>query len=138
MPSPPAVLDHPGDVESEDMTWGDVVARLGGAHEVDVIVPAAGRPVVRVPIWLVAVDGVLYARSWKGAGGVWYRRALRHRTGSLGLDGAEHPVRFVPVTDPALDARIDQAYRDKYAGSPYAEAMVRPPATGTTLRVESA
>jgi hypothetical protein len=120
------------------MTWPDTVTRLGGAHEVDVVVPAPGRPEVRVPIWLVAVDGVLYARSWKGEGGVWYRRALRHGTGAVGLAGQEFAVRFVPVSDPVLEERIDEAYLSKYGGSPYAQAMVQAPAAGTTMRIDDA
>jgi len=119
------------------MAWdAGTAARLADAREVDVIVAAPGRPVVRAPIWVVAVDGDLYVRSWKGEGGLWYRRAHRYGTGSIAVAGREHPVRFFAAVDPALDVRIDQAYLHKYGDSPYAQAMVRPPATGTTMRLE--
>ncbi|GGK75884.1 DUF2255 family protein [Mangrovihabitans endophyticus] len=121
------------------MTWDTgIAARLSEAREVDVIVPAPGRAPVRVPVWLVAVGGELYLRSWKGEAGLWYRRALRYGTGALGLDGREHRVRFTAVAEPALDAGIDRAYREKYGDSRYAQAMTQPPATTTTMRVDPA
>ncbi|MDI6103033.1 DUF2255 family protein [Actinoplanes sp. NEAU-A12] len=121
------------------MPWeASIAADLAGAREIDVIVPAPERPVVRAPIWIVAVDGDLYVRSWKGEAGRWYRRAHRYGTGSLAMAGREHPVRFVPAAEPGLDARIDQAYLHKYGDSSYAPAMTRPPAAGTTMRVEPA
>jgi hypothetical protein len=122
------------------MTWDpDTAAELAQAREVEVVVPAPGSPAARTPIWIVAVDGDLYVRSWKGDSGHWYRRARRHHIGSIATAGREHPVRFVPVTGaPDLDAQIDQAYLNKYGSSPYAKEMTRPPAGGTTMRLESA
>ena len=121
------------------MPWeASIVAQLADTREVDVIVPAPGHPVVRAPIWIVAVDGDLYVRSWKGTEGRWYRRAHRHGTGSVAAAGSEYPVRFVPAAAPDLDTRIDRAYLDKYGDSSYARAMTRPPAAGTTLRLEPA
>ena len=121
------------------MTWDPgTAAQLATAQEIEVIVPAPGLGPVRAPIWIVAVDGELYVRSWKGDAGQWYRRARRHRTGSIATAGHEHPVSFVPVGAAELDARIDQAYLDKYGASSYANAMTRPPAAGTTLRLDPA
>lgn len=100
------------------------------------IVSAPDRPVVRAPIWIVGVGGDLYVRSWKGDQGRWYRRARRYGAGVLAVGGEEYAVRFVPVADAGLDAAVDEAYRGKYRHSPYAEAMTRAPAAGTTLRVE--
>ena len=121
------------------MTWQAATAReLADAMEVDVVVPAPGRPDVHTPIWIVAVDGELYVRSWKGDSGVWYRRAHRYRTGSVVVGGHEHRVRFTPAGEAGLDARIDEAYRAKYGRSSYTAAMTRPPATATTLRLDPA
>ncbi len=119
--------------------WDEkTVARLSEAHEIEVILTAPERPVVRTPIWVVAVEGALYVRSWKGAGGLWYRRAQRYGVGSISAEGIERAVRFVPIDEPELDAKIDDALLGKYADSPYAAAMTRPPATGTTMRLDPA
>ena len=60
------------------MAWeADTVRQLGDTDEIDIVVPAPGKPDVRTPIWIVAVDGELYIRSWKGDNGRWYRRAHR-------------------------------------------------------------
>nr|WP_296065371.1 DUF2255 family protein [uncultured Actinoplanes sp.] len=121
------------------MAWDNATARqLADAEEVVVAVPAPGRPEVRTPIWVVAVDGDLYVRSWKGENGLWYRRARRHGTGSVVADGQEHEVRFTAAGEPDVNARIDQAYQRKYGTSPYTEAMIRPPATSTTMRLDPA
>jgi hypothetical protein len=111
---------------------------LAGAREVDVVVPAPDRPDVRAPIWVVVVDGDLYVRSWKGDAGIWYRRASRYGTGSVFAAGRELPVRFTAVAERGVNARIDEAYLRKYESSPYTEAMMRRPATGTTLRLDPA
>jgi hypothetical protein len=101
-------------------------------------VPAPDRAPVRVPVWLVATGDQLYLRSWKGDAGLWYRRARRYGEGTLLWHGRRYAVRFVPVSDPDIEAAIDEQYLAKYRRSQYAEAMIRPPATGTTLRVDRA
>jgi hypothetical protein len=121
------------------MGWdAETMDGLAEAREIDLILPAPGRPAVRVPVWVVAVDGELYVRSWKGDAGRWYRRARRHGAGSVAASGREHPVRFVPAADADLDAAVDRVFLSKYADSEYAAAMTRPPAAGTTLRLEPA
>jgi hypothetical protein len=92
--------------------------------EIDIVVPVPDRPAVRTPIWIVEVDGDLYIRSFKGEAGIWYRRARRHGTGSIVAAGREH--------------QVDEAYRRKYGKSSYTQAMLRPPATTTTMRLDPA
>jgi hypothetical protein len=119
------------------MNWDPSTVRLlADAEEVDIVVPSPDRPEVRAPIWIVAVDGDLYVRSWKGDAGIWYRRALRYGTGRVVGAGREYPVRFVAAAEPGVNARIDEAYRRKYGSSSYLEAMVRPPAAKTTMRLD--
>jgi hypothetical protein len=121
------------------MTWNTATTRqLADAAEVEIVLPAAGRPEVRTPMWIVAVDGTLYVRSWKGEAGIWCRRARRNGTGSVSAAGHEHRVTFSPVGEPGTNARIDEAYRRKYGQSSYTQAMTRPPATSTTLRLDPA
>jgi hypothetical protein len=121
------------------MAWDVATVRqLADIGEIDVVVPAPGRPDARTPIWIVAVDDDLYVRSWKGEAGIWYRRARRHGTGSIVAAGRQHPVRFTATDDPGLNARIDEAYRHKYGNSSYTQAMIRPPATSSTMRLDPA
>jgi hypothetical protein len=86
-----------------------------------------------LPIWIVVVDGDAYVRSYHGERGRWYRRARVSRR--VVIDGVEYGVE--PVTDPALNERISEAYRAKYgqrSPGPTA-AMAAPEVVATTLRV---
>ncbi|MEV6600998.1 DUF2255 family protein [Actinoplanes sp. NPDC051346] len=121
------------------MSWdAPIFDELARAHEITIVVPAPGHEPIRAPIWIVAVCGDLYIRSWKGDAGRWFRRARHHGIGTISAGADDLPVRFVPAADPDLDAAIDRAYLGKYGASPYAAAMMRPPASETTLRVEPA
>jgi hypothetical protein len=121
------------------MAWDTTtVRRLAETGEIDVVVPAPGRPDARTPIWIVVVDDNLYVRSWKGEAGIWYRRAHRHGAGSIVAGGEQHQIRFVAIDDPGLNARIDVAYRRKYGNSSYTQAMTRPRATASTMRLDRA
>lgn len=75
-------------------------------------------------IWSVAIDGRLFVRAWNGVNGRWYRSAIAQRAGKITAAGQEHWVEFAPTGDPELNERIDQAYREKYAGSRYLPPMV--------------
>jgi hypothetical protein len=110
---------------------------LADIREVTVVLPAPGRKPVRVPIWVVAVDGELYVRSWKGGDGIWYRRARQSGTGAVVVGGEERPTRFVPVGGAELDAAIDREFLSKYGDSRHSRAMIEPPAAGTTLRLDA-
>ncbi|MEV0563655.1 DUF2255 family protein [Dactylosporangium sp. NPDC050588] len=121
------------------MTWDTATARqLADTHEIEVVVPAPGRPDARTPIWIVAVDDDLYVRSWKGDAGIWYRRARQHGTGSIIAAGHRQNVRFIAVDEAGINARIDQAYRYKYGSSSYTTAMTGPPVNTTTMRLDPA
>ena len=119
------------------MTWDTTtIRRLADTKEIDVVVPAPGKPDVRTPIWIVAVNDNLYVRSWKGDTGIWYRRARRHGTGTVIAQGQQHQVQFTATEDPGTNAHIDEAYRSKYGNSSYSQAMTRSPATSTTMRLD--
>lgn len=121
------------------MTWDSTIIRqLADTGEVDIAVPAPGKPDARTPIWIVAVDDDLYVRSWKGDAGIWYRRARRHGVGAVIAHGRQHDVHFTAVDDPGTNARIDEAYRSKYGDSSYTQAMLQPPASSTTMRLDPA
>ncbi|WP_433634198.1 DUF2255 family protein [Nocardia sp. CA-120079] len=48
-----------------------------------------------VPIWIVAADGNLYVRSYRGLDGAWYRHARHHPAGRLRTDGTDRSAMTV-------------------------------------------
>ncbi len=87
-------------------------------------------------IWCVAVDGGLYARAYSGTGSTWFRAAMREGAGRIVAAGEAREVAFVPVASgDARNDRIDDAYREKYAGSPYLGAMISERARRATVRI---
>ena len=74
-------------------------------------------------IWSVVVDGRLFVRPWNGENSRWYQSAMSQRAGRISAAGETFEVEFA-VGDPALDDRIDAAYRTKYAGSSYLPPMI--------------
>jgi len=90
------------------------------------------------PTWIgcVAVDGDLYVRAYNGTDSSWYQAATRECAGQITAAGDARDVAFVSIEDEdALDERIDEAYRDKYSGSPYVVPMVSKRARRATVRV---
>jgi hypothetical protein len=85
-------------------------------------------------IWSVAVDGELYVRAYNGKKSRWYQDGMRQRAGRIMAAGMISDVRFEPVDGPVND-RIDEAYRAKYGGSSYLNAMIRERARAVTVRI---
>ena len=85
-------------------------------------------------IWSVVVDGALYVRAYNGEDSRWYKAALRQKAGRITAAGITKEVAFEPV-DGQLNDRIDDAYRAKYASSPYLKPMIDERARGATVRV---
>lgn len=85
-------------------------------------------------IWSVVVDGELYVRAYNGRDSRWYKSALRERAGRIMVAGIISDVHFDPV-DGAINGRIDDAYRAKYRGSPYLNAMIAQRAREATVRI---
>jgi hypothetical protein len=85
-------------------------------------------------IWSVAVDDALYARAYNGTGSRWYRAAKRQMAGRIIAAGMTKEVTFEPV-EGSINDRIDDAYRSKYARSPYLEPMVGAHARAATVRI---
>jgi hypothetical protein len=85
-------------------------------------------------IWSVAVDDGLYVRAYNGQDSRWYQAALRQKAGRIIAAGMTREVSFEPVTGP-LSHRIDEAYRAKYAASPYLKPMIGVRARSATIRI---
>jgi hypothetical protein len=85
-------------------------------------------------IWSVAVDGALYVRGYNGQQSRWYQAAVRQRAGRIRAAGLTTEVVFESVDGP-INNRIDDAYRAKYAGSPYLTPTIGRRARSATVRV---
>jgi hypothetical protein len=87
-------------------------------------------------IWVLEVDGQVWARSWTGADAQWYRRAREtHRALLTTDDGTfESTVELRPDQDAATAAAIDAEFLRKY-GEPYAKEMNLPLAAETTVEL---
>jgi hypothetical protein len=87
-------------------------------------------------IWVLEIDGRVWARSWKGADAEWYRRArATDRARVTTDDGAfDVTVELRPDQDVATDAAIDAEFLRKY-GDPYAKEMNLPIAAETTVEL---
>jgi hypothetical protein len=85
-------------------------------------------------IWCVAVDGDLYVRGYNGIRSRWYQAALAHPHGRIRAAGQVFEVTFAPAQAGLAD-RIDDAYRAKYADSPYLPAMISTRARAAGIRI---
>lgn len=86
-------------------------------------------------IWSVVVGQQLFIRAWNGPRSRWYRSAVTQRAGRIHLAESNHLVNFVPICDEQLNNQIDQAYRQKYAGSPYLMPMLASGPRQATVQV---
>ncbi|MDH6293424.1 DUF2255 family protein [Rhodococcus opacus] len=85
-------------------------------------------------IWSVVDDG-LYVWAYNGTESRWYQTALAQRAGRITAGGVDAEVVFPPVAG-ELDDRIDKAYSEEYAASPYLHRWTqtgpaRPPSAWT-------
>jgi hypothetical protein len=85
-------------------------------------------------IWSVVVDHELFVRAYNGRQSRWYQAAMRQKAGRIRAAGITKEVVFEPV-DGAINDRIDDAYRAKYAGSPYLAPTIGARARAATVRV---
>jgi hypothetical protein len=85
-------------------------------------------------IWSVAVGDSLYVRAYNGQDSSWYKAALRQKAGRITSAGMIKEVAFEPAEGPIND-RIDDAYQEKYKGSPYLAPMIGARARSATVKV---
>lgn len=85
-------------------------------------------------IWSVVADGALYVRGYNGLQSRWYQAAIRQRAGRIAAAGMTRDVTFEAVEGTVND-RIDDAYRAKYAASPYLAPMIATRARAATVRI---
>ncbi|MEC0206960.1 DUF2255 family protein [Paenibacillus lautus] len=85
-------------------------------------------------IWSVVVGDAVYVRAYNGQNSRWYQAALRQKAGRIAVAGMTMEVIFEPV-DGQIHDLIDNAYREKYKGSPYLNSMISTRARSATVRV---
>jgi hypothetical protein len=85
-------------------------------------------------IWSVAVGGALYVRGYNGQDSRWYQAAIRQKAGRITAGGMTKEVSFEPVQG-SMNDRIDDAYKAKYASSPYLEPMISSRARSATVEI---
>jgi hypothetical protein len=90
-----------------------------------------------VTMWVVRDGDNLYVRSIHGPAGGWFRGTQTRRQGHIRSGGVDRDVTFVLDTDPALNDRIDAAYRDKYRhyGDRIVGTVVNPASRDSTIRL---
>jgi hypothetical protein len=91
-----------------------------------------------VTMWVVRVDDGLYVRSVKGRGGPWFRGTQTRHEGRIRSGGVEKNVMFVEETDPKVNRKIDNAYREKYHRYPkeYVDACLTAEAREACIKLE--
>lgn len=87
-------------------------------------------------IWNVSVDNKLYVRAYNGKNSRWYQSAMKQKAGKIKAAGMEKKVRFQPI-EGDINEKIDQAYRKKYANSPYLNSMISERAKAATVQILS-
>jgi hypothetical protein len=87
-------------------------------------------------IWSVTVDDALFVRAYHGIKSRWYQAAINQKAGKIHAVGMTKKVRFRPVKG-EINARIDEAYKIKYKGSPFVKAMTSEKVRKATIRIVS-
>ena len=85
-------------------------------------------------IWSVVVGDALYVRAYNGRTSRWHQAAMRQKAGRITVAGMTKEVAFEPV-EGTINDRIADAYRAKYADSPYLSPMISERARSTTVKV---
>ncbi|MBB5326119.1 hypothetical protein HNQ34_003237 [Anoxybacillus tepidamans] len=85
-------------------------------------------------IWSVVVGDSLYVRAYNGQQSSWYQAAVKQKAGRITVAGMTKEVAFELVDGPINDL-IDDAYREKYKGSPYLHSMIGSRARSATVKI---
>ena len=93
-------------------------------------------PKTAVVIWTVVADEEVFARSWLGGRGRWYRDLAAGGPATLEFAGRRLEVQASPASDDTSIARASAEFLRKYQPSSHAREMVRSEILSTTLRLE--
>ena len=93
----------------------------------------AGTPTL---IWEVVVDNRLFVRAYNGQKSSWYQSAIANKAGIIQAAGQDFDVTFQPIDDAPLLSKIDDAYKAKYAPSPYVAPMIAEQSRQATVEIQ--
>jgi hypothetical protein len=102
----------------------------------EIAIRTSASPARGIVIWIVVVDDLVFARSFRGASAKWYAAAIADARATLELDNWRWPIGVTSVADPAVIDKVSRAYLEKYATSLYTKEMVRSEILPTTLRLD--
>jgi len=116
----------------------DELDNIGAADELEIVtLRRDGTKPKPVTIWVVRHGDDLYVRSGYGNRAAWYRGTQQRRDCHIMAGGVTKDVRFEEAADPALNDRIDAAYRSKYLhhGAQWLDPMIAAEARATTIKL---
>lgn len=81
---------------------------------------------MHAPTWISIVQAGqdLYCRAYNGPSSRWYQAARREGNGHISVGGVDKDVDFAFLTDTTEIDQVDDAYRHKYANSPYLQPIL--------------
>jgi len=85
-------------------------------------------------IWAVVVNNDLYVRAYHGQNSRWYKSAIKQKAGRIHAAGMVKDVRFEKVQG-NISTQIDEAYKNKYKGSPYLSHMISDASIAATIKI---
>ena len=77
-----------------------------------------------IGIWIVVVDGRVFARSWTQLPGGWYRTFLEDGLGTIQVGERQLRMRAIRVRGERIRDAVDRAYAEKYP-TPGSQKYVR-------------
>ncbi|UBM59106.1 DUF2255 family protein [Marinilongibacter aquaticus] len=86
-------------------------------------------------IWSVNVGERLFVRAYNGVRSRWFQSAMQQKAGKIKALGKEKLVGFERVEEGLMQKKIDEAYRKKYASSPYLNSMISERAKAATVEI---
>ncbi len=97
-------------------TWtSEELNKIGTAEELQLAsMRSDGTMRKPVTIWVVRDGDGLYVRSVNGREGAWFRGTQSRHVGHIRAGSISKDVSFVEEPDPAVNSRVDAAYRTKY------------------------
>ncbi|WP_027059789.1 DUF2255 family protein [Mesorhizobium loti] len=119
------------------MPWSrDELARIAATDDLHISPLRDNGVTLGTPtwIWSVVTGGALYVRGYNGLQSRWYQAAIKQKAGRITAADMARDVGFEAVEGTVND-RIDDAYRAKYAASPYLAPMIAARARAATVRI---
>lgn len=123
-------------METINKSKADEVKKIASSDDLHIAPFRADGKTYGTPTWIwnVAVGNELFVRGYNGKNSRWYQSAIQQKAGKIEAIGKTFEVAFEPVSGKINDD-IDEAYRKKYSGSPYLNAMISERARSATVKV---